>query len=177
MKILILYAGKTGTTEECVRLLESELHGLDVTVCDADRGENPDPGEYDLAVIGSSVRFGKLRPSVRNYLRTYEETLAGKELALFLCCGLAHEFEYYRERLFPKALLGSAFAVTTFGGSLRRPDAGFWDRLILRKMRESIAQSEIEDGEYTPVMPEIIPANISTLASLIRRKREEHCEE
>ena len=169
MKILIAYASKNGTVLECVNRLCKCLSGLDVTVADLDR-EQPNVSEYDLVVTGASVRFGRLLAAERRFLKEHSAALEQKTLCLFLCCGLAHEYEYYREVLFPKALVRCAYQNLYFGGSLRTDRLSFFDKIAVRYLRSSIMESEIEDGEYTPSMPGILPENIERMAAYIRMK-------
>ena len=169
MKILIAYASKNGTVRECVNRLLDSLGGLDVTVADLNQ-ETPNAAEYDLVVTGASVRFGRLLKAERRFLTEQAETLQRKTLCLFLCCGLAHEYEYYRENLFPKALRAQAYQSLYFGGSLRTDGLSLFDKLMVKTIRSSIAESEIEDGEYTPSMPGILPENIERMATYIRMK-------
>lgn len=166
-KILIAYSSKTGTAETCVGILERELKGLHVTVADLDR-EQPNAGDYDLIVFGSSVRFGKLRPSAKRFLREQESALLERPHGLFLCCGFGHEFEEYSEKLFPAPLRASAFAVLNFGGKLKLERASLAEKILLHHIRSSIRESEIEDGEYTPTLPGILPENVSRMASMLR---------
>ena len=42
--------------------------------------------------------------------------------------------------------------------------------MFIHSMRTSIRESEIEDYEYTPEMPGILPENIGKLASYIREE-------
>lgn len=169
MKLLIAYAGKYKTTKECVRRLTEGLRGLDVTVANLEEAQ-PSPAEYDLIVFGSSVYFGKLRPAAREYLKTHEATLAQKKLALFLCCGLTEESEYYCEKLFPAALREKAFLTLYFGGSLSTEGLSFRDKLIVRSMRSSLFAEEMENGEYILSLPGILPENIDKLATYIRKE-------
>ncbi|MBQ9784673.1 MAG: hypothetical protein IJW29_04150 [Clostridia bacterium] len=169
MKILIAYASKTGTVRECVERLTTALKGLDVTVADLDK-ETPSPADFDLIVAGASVRFGRLLPSARRFLQASKDVLLTKPLCLFLCCGIAHEYEYYREVVFPRELRDAAEHSVYFGGRLSTDGLGFFEKLLVRHLRTSIAESEIEDGEYTPSLPGILPENVDRLASLIRTK-------
>lgn len=167
MKILILYASRNGSTQTCVERLCRQLHGFDVTVCRLGK-ETPKDDAYDAVVFGSSVRFGRLLPEARAYLKEHAEALCAKPLALFLCCGLAHEYEYYRETLFPKNVREAAFRTFYFGGSLKKDGLPFFDRLVVSKVRSAIVQSEIEDGEYTPTLPGLLPENVDRMAQALR---------
>ena len=169
MRILIGYASKTGTAKACAERLGEELKHQDVTLADLDT-RNPNPCEYDVVILGSSVRFGRARQSLRAYLQEHGAELCEKPHALFLCCGFGHEFERYVQKIFDKSLLDSAYAALNFGGLLKLEKAGFWEKMILRWVRSDIRESEINDGEYTPTLPSILPENISMMASHTKRE-------
>lgn len=169
MKILIAYASKNGTARTCVERLTEQLRGMNVTVADLEK-EAPDPEGYDTVVFGSSVYFGKLRPAAREYLEKHGETLTKKRLALFLCCGLTDEYEYYREKLFGQKLRDAAFLTLFFGGSLNPEGRSFIDRLLLRSMRSMLLEEAINNSEYEISLPGILPENIDKLATYLRQE-------
>ncbi len=161
--VLIAYASVNGTARECAERLAEQLNGPEVTICDLAK-TTPDPAEFDLIVIGSCIRFGKLRPSARKFLGTCAAICKTKPVGVFLCCGLTHNFEDYCQRLIPDALRRDAFLISNFGGVLDPKGKSFWDRFWIRAARSSILESEMEDGEYTPVLPGILPENIGQMA-------------
>lgn len=167
VKLLIAYASKTGTAAECAEMLKNMLHGLEITVADLAK-ERPDPLAFDIAVIGSSVRFGKLRREAATYLQEQEACLLQIPHALFLCCASGHGFEEYCSQCLPASLRENAFAALNFGGRLRLPRAGWLERFLLYEMRSQIRKSELESGEYTPTLPDILPENIGRMATLVR---------
>lgn len=167
MRILIAYASKTGSVTSCVERLKASLKGLDVTLADLDR-EAPGLDGYDTVITGASVRFGRLLPAERKFLKENKDALLQKRLYLFLCCGIAHEYEYYREVVFPREIRDAAIERVYFGGRLSYDGLNFFEKLLVRHLRTSIAESEIEDGEYTPSLPGLLPENVDRLASLIR---------
>ena len=167
MKILLAYMSKTGTTEECMDRLAGMLTGIEVEKVRLDQ-QTPNLSDYDLLVLGAPVRFGKVPKAYAAYLKANEETISEMPHALTLCCGLAHDYEYYLERTYSARLRESAFSVMNFGGTLDYKGQGFFEKLLIHAMRSSIRESEIEDGEYTPEMPGILPENIGKLATYIR---------
>ena len=169
MKILIGYASKTGTAKACAERLKAELRRRDVTVADLEL-ETPDLREYDLVVLGSSVRFGRARPKFNEFLKVNRGALMEIPHCFFLCCGFGHEFERYEGKIFESKLRSTAFASLNFGGVLSLQNGGLFERAFLRWARAEIRKSEIEDGEYTPVLPDVLPENISMMASYIRRE-------
>ncbi len=171
MNILIAYASRHGTTKTCAERLRDLLRGVEVTLCDVTT-QMPDISEFDLIIAGSSVRFGKLHPAYQTFLKKNEQILLKKPFGLFLCCGLAHEYEYYEETLLSKQLRDNAFQVLYFGGTLKTEGARLWEKMVIRSMRSSLLESEIADGEYTPSLPGILPENIERMATYARKKIE-----
>ena len=167
MKILIGYASKTGTAKSCAERLKAELKRKDAVLADLER-ETPNLRDYDLVVLGSSVRFGKARSKFNEYLKANKSALMEIPHGFFLCCGFGHEFERYESKIFDRKLRDTAFASLNFGGVLKLPNAGKMERLFLRMVRSEIRSSEIEDGEYTPVLPDVLPENIAMMASRVR---------
>ena len=168
MKLLIVYSTKNGTVETCVRLLEQSLRGLQVTTVCLEREKAPDLADYDIVLVGGAVYFGKLRPAMRQFLKEQESVLCQKELGLFFCCGMAHDMEYYQEKIFSPALREHAFQSLYFGGLLKIEGCGIMDRILLHSMRSEIFESEINDGEYTPTLPAILPENIEKMGTYVR---------
>lgn len=171
MKLLIAYTSKNGTAEDCVARLKNHLHGLDVTVVNL-ANEKPDVSAFDLVIAGGSVHYARLDPALKRFFKEQSDALRKTRLGLFLCCGIAHEYEYYEEILFPKELRASAFSVMYFGGTLRTEGLSVFDRLVVRSLRSRIAESEIDDGEYTPSLPGILPESIERMAAYARREIE-----
>ncbi len=173
MKVLLAYSGKHSSTRECTERLANALpRGVEVTVAHLE-GTTPDPAAFDLVVLGSSVYFGKLRPAAKSYLQTYTPALLQKPLGLFLVCGLAHEYEYYREKLLPVALREHAFQTLYFGGSLSTKGLSPTEWLLVRSMRASLFEEDIENNEFTPTLPSLLPENIDRMATYLRRELEQ----
>lgn len=167
--VLIAYASVNGMTRECAERLAVELSGIRVTLCDLSE-RSPVGIEYDLLLIGSSVRRGKLLPSARDFLKKVAKDGDERPVGIFLCCGFPDRFEEYRDRLIPEAVRKQVFLISNFGGTLNPAGKPFWDRLWLFFARSGVAQSEIDDGEYTPVLPGMIPENIGQMASFAREQ-------
>ena len=166
-RILIAYASANGMTRECAERLARELKGSIVSLCNLSK-EKPNESEYDILLIGSGVRRGKLLPSAREFLKAIATKNDERPVGVFLCCGFPDRFEEYKERLIPKAIRQRAFLISDFGGTLNPSGKPFWDKLWLFLARSSVVESEIEDGEYTPTLPGMIPENIGQMASFTK---------
>ena len=169
MKILIAYGTKNGTVAKCVERLQERLTDKDVTTVCLER-ESVDPAGFDIVVVGSCIRFEKLRPCVQGFLRQYEAVLCQKRLALFLCCANHEEYEYYAEKRFSEKLRVSAFEVAYFGGSLHREGLSFFDKMLVNAMRSKLFEESMDEGEYSATLPAVLPENIDRMAGLIREE-------
>ena len=169
MRILVAYAGKNGSTQTCVNRLRDALKGKDVTVVCLER-ETVEPSDFDLVVFGSSVYFGKMRPAARKFLAEYENVLLQKRLALFLCCALEEEYDYYCKKFFSPFLREQAFQLLYFGGSLKTDGLSFFDKLAVRAIRSSLFEANMDNGEYLANLPAILPENVDKLATYIREE-------
>ena len=170
MRILIAYASKNGTAGKCVDRLLEQLRGMEIDAINLEHA-SADPSSYDVVVFGSSVYFGKLRPAARSFLRSYGKILCQKPLALFLCCGLTEEYEYYLQKLFSQRLREAAFQTLYFGGSLSTEGLSFFDRFFVRSIRSSLYEANLDNGEYVaPSLPGILRENVDKLATYLRKE-------
>ncbi len=167
-RIVILYESANGFTRACVERLQKEMNFVDCKTVDL-ANETPELCEGDVLVIGSPVRRGKLMKKAGAFLRAIESETA-YPVGVFLCCGFADRFEEYRDRLIPKAIRERAFCVINFGGTLNPAGKPFWDKLWLFHARSQVLESEIEDGEFTPVLPGMIPENIGQMATFAKHQ-------
>ncbi len=166
MKVLVAYASKNGSARTCAERLWEQLKKVDVTLTDLNR-EQPNPADYDIVIFGSSVRFGKMLPAARRFLQAHEAILLQKSLGLFLVCGLELEYDHYREKFFSDELLSHAFLTIYFGGSLRSQGLPLLDKFFVKAVRSSILEEGIDQGDYSPNMPCILPENVDRMASCV----------
>ena len=167
MKILVAYDSGNGTVKTAVEYMLKSLSNLDITTV-ALTESVPCLNDFDVVVVGTSVRFGKLRKAARAFLKAQEDILVQKKLGLFFCCGLTEEQDYYAKKLFSKALTDVAFQLSFFGGSLNTEGLSFWDKRIVKAMRSSLFERELDDGNYVPNLPYILPENIDIMANAIQ---------
>ena len=168
MKVLIIYSTGTGVSRYCCELLRDKLDGsMDITLCDVKDGA-PTPEGFDVAVVGGSVRMGKLNKKLKAYLKANANMLSDINTALFLCCGLTEEFDDYVAHLIPKTVIPS-LGIHCFGGELKPKKLKGFDKLVVKMMRSSIVGEDFENSNPTgSPLPEIVPENISRLADSIR---------
>jgi len=170
MKILIAYSSKSGTVAECAVKLASMFKNYIVELANLAE-TNPSPDEYDIVVIGASIRIGKISKIASNYIIQNEETLLKKKVAFFLCTGYPEQFDNYIENNIPQSLRSASFALGNFGGSIDKTRFHGIEKLIVRIMRNSINNAEESDDAIENVaIPAIIPENINRFVNEIKGK-------
>lgn len=168
MKILIVYATRGGVSRTCAEMLKEKLQAYhEVSVCNVEESA-PAPSDFDVAVIGGSIRMGKLNKKLKTYIKEYREVLASMPAAAFICCGFPADLDDYVETQLPK---NSDFSlgIHCFGGEIKPEKRKGIDKLILRMMKSHIRYMDLEEnGNHEYMLPEIIPEHIALLADRIR---------
>lgn len=84
--ILIVYAGRYGSTAEVAEAIGEELRqcGAAVEVCPAQ--DLTEISHHDGAIVGSPIYYGKWLPEAVGLLKKNEETLSRIPVAYFLTC-------------------------------------------------------------------------------------------
>ncbi|MEZ4587565.1 MAG: flavodoxin domain-containing protein [Gemmatimonadales bacterium] len=90
LRILVVYASDHGQTAKIVERMASRWleAGHGVTVRRADQPTAiPSLGDFDVALVAGSVRFGKHQRSVRRYATTHRRALERMPAAFVSVCG------------------------------------------------------------------------------------------
>lgn len=129
----------------------------------------PSPDGYDVAVVGGSIRMGKLNSKLKKYIKANMEKLSSMPSAVFICCGLLKDFEDYKIMQLPKQLHCS-LGIECFGGQLKPDKLKGIDKLIVKIMRESILTQDPDKSDDARFeLPELMPDTIYALAEKICR--------
>jgi len=134
MKTIIVYTSKTGTTEKCVNILKQALK--DAAVIDLNQTE-PALAEYDLVIIGSPIRVGKIDAKIKVFINQNKELLKTKKTAYFICCGFEKDTERYFKTNIPDDLLKMAVIYCSFGGEMDLAKQKGIDKMIVRLVKMS----------------------------------------
>ena len=68
MKVLIVYATRGGASKEAALMLADRIGArCDVSIYNIEE-DPPSPDEFDVAVIGGSIRMGKLNKKLKKYI-------------------------------------------------------------------------------------------------------------
>ena len=134
MKTLIVYAGKTGSTEKCAGILEQKLKNT--TAVDITK-EDIDISQYDLVIIGSSIRMGMFHSEIKKFINKNQEILKSKRTAYYICCGFTNNYKKYFESNIPAHLLDKAIIYDTFGGEIDMSKQKGLDKFIASMVSKS----------------------------------------
>jgi menaquinone-dependent protoporphyrinogen oxidase len=95
VKTLVLYSSCDGQTLKIAKRIVSHLEDTGtITLADLSaKHQWPNPNDYQKVIIGASVRYGKLRPVLYEYIRQFQDALEAKPNAFFLICLSARKKE------------------------------------------------------------------------------------
>ena len=138
--VLMVYSTTDGhTLKICQRLSEViEQQGHEVTIEELEPGADIDLGPYERIVIGASIRYGKHKPIVAEFIERKAEQLRAKPSAFFSVNAVARKPEkrdpdtnpYVRK--FLKSISWQPPVIGVFGGKIDYPKYGFVDKTMIR---------------------------------------------
>ena len=102
MKGAIFFTGKFGSTEQYAQWISEQTS---FPVFDLNK-QNPDPTDFDLLVLGSSIMQKK--PTIKKWLTTFWPTIKDKQIVLFTVSGTkpGHpDLQKWMNKSFPKEVL------------------------------------------------------------------------
>ena len=138
--ILIVYSTTDGhTLEICKRLQQViEEKGHTVELIALGEKSNLDISSFDKIVLGASIRYGKHRPEVYEFINKNEQLLESKPNALFSVSAVARKPEKCQPetnpylRKFLKQITWQPKNLAVFAGKIDYQKYSFWDRQIIR---------------------------------------------
>lgn len=158
MKILIAAASKTGTALKCAEMLSEKLGNA--KIADLNK-EMPDISNYDMIIIGGSIRAGMLHNKAVRFIKKNAEQLEKKKVAFFICCASINDAKDLIERNVPAQLLKNAVCADCFGGIIDIAKLKGMDKFIINMLKKaSKDESPKED-------PRILTENIIAFAEKI----------
>ena len=169
MKVLIIYATRGGASREAAKMLADRIgRRAEVALYDINEAP-PSPNNFDVVVIGGSIRVGKLNKKLKAYIKEHVTTISSMPSAVFICCGISKDFEDYKTMQLPRQLICS-LGVEHFGGQLKPDRLKGLDKIIVKIMRENIITQDpdISDSDREE-LPELLPDTIYALAERICR--------
>jgi menaquinone-dependent protoporphyrinogen oxidase len=134
MNILLVYAGKTGTTKKCAKIVGEKLENI--TIVDLTESD-VNIANYDLIIIGASIRIGMMHSKVKKFIKNNMDVLKTKKIAFYVCCGTVENTKQYFETNLPKELLDSAIICDSFGGELDINKQKGLDKFIVKMVTKN----------------------------------------
>ena len=138
--ILIAYATTDGHTLEICHRLQgiAEDNSHKVTVHELQAGDGLDLSEFDRIVIGASIRYGKHKPEVKEFIDKNQAVLESKPSAFFSVNAVARkpgkqtaETNPYVRKFLSK-ISWKPPIVGIFAGKIDYPTYGAFDRTMIR---------------------------------------------
>lgn len=77
MAVLILYATKSGATEQCAKVLSDELPQS--KICNIEI-EKPSLEAFDSIILGAGVRDEKIYKAIRDFIKKNKDELLNKKM-------------------------------------------------------------------------------------------------
>jgi menaquinone-dependent protoporphyrinogen oxidase len=135
MKTLVLYASKTGVTEDCAIHISKNLEHTEIQNVKKDKKNQLK--DFDRIMIGSPIYIGGPLKAISSYVLAHKDELMKKELFLFTC-GAESEKEprFYLEKAFSSQICNHAKDMLYFGTELRFEKMGFFGRFIMKKIAQ-----------------------------------------
>ena len=138
--ILIVYSTTDGHTRRiCERIKRvAEKTGCGIVLADINDPPDIDSGPFDKIVIAASIRYGKHRPVVIDFIRRNQAKLESMPNAFFSVNVVARKPEKSQPennpylQKFLKQVSWKPQNMTVFAGKIDYPMYSFWDRQIIR---------------------------------------------
>ncbi|EJD6707010.1 menaquinone-dependent protoporphyrinogen IX dehydrogenase [Serratia marcescens] len=158
MKALILYSSRDGQTRAIASYIASKLQDtLRCEVTDLLQAEQVDLNQYQLVMIGASIRYGHFNPVLDKFVKRHAEQLNRMPSAFFAVNLTARKPEkrspqtnaYTRKFLLTSPWQPKQCAV--FAGALRYPRYRWFDRIMIQFiMRMTGGETDTsKEVEYT----------------------------
>ncbi|MEJ8839177.1 menaquinone-dependent protoporphyrinogen IX dehydrogenase [Ramlibacter sp. AN1133] len=139
-RILLAYSTVDGHTRTICERMQQSLNadGHAVTLASLSEARPPEAAAFDKVVIGASIRYGKHRPEVFDYIRRHQPALESRPSAFFTVNAVARKpgkdtpegSPYIRS--FRKLTPWRPALVGVFAGRIDYRKYQFFDRQIIR---------------------------------------------
>jgi menaquinone-dependent protoporphyrinogen oxidase len=139
-RILVAYSTTDGHTPRICERLQQVMtqHGHSVIVVPLGQADGLDLGVFDQIVIGASIRYGKHKPLVAQFIQRHQALLESKRNAFFTVNIVARKAEKSRPETNPylikflRKISWKPQLLGVFAGKLDYPRYGFFDRFMIR---------------------------------------------
>lgn len=136
--ILLIHSSVHGYTQKICEYLKDKLEAQQQQVTIASLSEVPDLAEFDKVFIGASIRHGKHRPSLYQFIESHQQQLEAKPSGFFSVSLVARkplkntpETNMYMQQFLSQSSWQPKL-LQVFGGNLDYQGYGTMDRNIIR---------------------------------------------
>ncbi|KFZ36164.1 protoporphyrinogen oxidase [Shewanella mangrovi] len=136
--ILLLYSTVDGQTQRICDVIAEQCSQHNTQVCAIDQVSEAQLHWADKVMIGASIRYGKYRPQLLQFVNRYKALLDGKSNGFFCVNAVARkpnkntpDTNMYMQK-FLKLSLWQPKLLGVFAGRIVYQQYGFWDRNIIR---------------------------------------------
>ncbi|WP_246168211.1 flavodoxin domain-containing protein [Paenibacillus antarcticus] len=109
----MLYATKSGASEQCAQILSQELSHC--SICNINL-EKPNIAEFDTIILGAGVRDGKIYKPIRDFIKKNKDELLNKNMGYYICNEKPKKTEEIIADNIPEDLQKAAIRIESFGG-------------------------------------------------------------
>ena len=136
---LIIFSSTDGQTQKiCKRIMEFEKNKNDSLIVSISEARNTDLSQFQRIIIGASIRYGKHKPDLYNFIESNIDEISNKENAFFSVNVVARKPEkntpntnpYMKKFLFKTPWKPKSLAV--FAGKIDYPKYNFIDKHMIR---------------------------------------------
>ncbi|WP_243124398.1 flavodoxin domain-containing protein [Clostridium sp. AWRP] len=144
MKALILFATKSASTKECAEILAEKFNCPAYNLAE----KIPDIMSFDILILGTGVRLGKIYKPALNFIRRNIVKLTQKKIAIFFCNTYPNTFDNAIEKNLPLELIQQAICIKSFGGKPPFTNPQNMDWLNKENLNDFIATIVKYTGDY-----------------------------
>ena len=137
-KILMIYSTTDGQTKKVLERIKVELADNDVEIAPISCANELELTAFDKVVLGASIRYGKHKPEVFDFVKKQKKILEGKETYFFSVNVVARKpnkntpaTNPYMKKFLKKTAWKPDF-IEVFAGMVNYPKYNFLDRNIIR---------------------------------------------
>lgn len=153
MEALIAYGTRWGTTTDIVKKMGEILtkKGMGVKIVNLGKENINDVSNFDLIIVGSSIKAGSWTKKALEFLKRYESVLSKKKVAYFVSCMDANDpkkreeaKENYLEKIANKFPSIKPAKLGLFGGVIDVKLYGFGTKFLLKALSKELAKDGID---------------------------------
>lgn len=168
MKIGIIYESKGETTKKCAKELAKRIKVDPIVIVDVlnlkNKGINIDISKYDMLIIGSGIRCGKIYKRIDNFIKKNKYKLLRKDVAYFICCASEKKKDKYFNMNISEKLLNKSICYETFGGELNIKDTKGLNKILISCIKSKLLKNKIKIN--------LNEKNIDSFIDIIKKKIE-----